>query len=150
MNITAPISWTAFLLTLSTLNLAAVATPQTPVETRTAANISLEDRLTRIASALKMREQQRPQPNPNELAGWANGRSGGGFANTRGPGWGNTSGGGGFVNTRGPGWGNTSGGGGFVNTRGPGWGNVSGGGGFVNTSPFRNGWSDGGSFLNRR
>ena len=116
MKINTPISWTAFLLALSTLNLAAVAPTQAAVEAPPVTDISLEDRLSRIAEVLRMREQHLPQPNPNELAGWANGRGGGGF----------------------------------VNTRGPGWGNVSGGGSFVNSSPFRNGWSDGGSFLNRR
>lgn len=133
MKMTTPLSWTAFLLTLATLNGAVVAALESPVpppQTRP----SLEERLTRIASVLKMRDEQLPKPQNSELAG----------------GWGNTSGGGGFANTRGPGWGNVSGGGGFVNTRGPGWGNVSGGGGFVNASPFRNGWSDRGSFLNRR
>jgi rSAM-associated Gly-rich repeat protein len=136
MKITTPLSWTAFLLTLAAWNGTAMAAMESSgIATSEIHPVSLEDRLTRIAEVLKMKEEQRPNPYPPELAGgWGNGRGGGG----------------GFVNTRGPGWGNVSGGGGFVNTRGPGWGNVSGGGGFVNASPFRNGWSDGGSFLNRR
>ncbi len=41
--------------------------------------------------------------------------------------------------------------GGFANRRGGGgFANARGGGGFLNSNPWRNGWRDGGGFLNRR
>jgi rSAM-associated Gly-rich repeat protein len=81
---------------------------------------TVEARLERIVNVLKTRETQLPQTESHPL----NLELAVGWGNTRGSG--------------------------FVNTRGPGWGNVRGGGGFVNVNPWRNGWGDGGSFINRR
>ncbi|MBJ7899466.1 MAG: rSAM-associated Gly-rich repeat protein [Cyanobacteria bacterium RI_101] len=47
------------------------------------------------------------------------------------------------------GWANGGGGRGFANARRGGWGDGSGGRGFVNVNPWRNGWADGGGFVNR-
>ncbi len=48
-------------------------------------------------------------------------------------------------------WGNGAGGRGFANARGGGgWVNAAGGGGFANANPWRNGWADGGGFVNTR
>ena len=47
------------------------------------------------------------------------------------------------------GWGNGAGRRGFVNSRRGGWGDGYRGG-FGNINPWRNGWRDGGGFLNRR
>ncbi|MGL5033421.1 MAG: GrrA/OscA1 family cyclophane-containing rSAM-modified RiPP [Microcystaceae cyanobacterium] len=120
MKITTKIGWTAFLVTLATFNLSSSEASVLP-PTNQPSNSTLESRLARIVSILKTKESQLPQKN-NLL----NPELAGGFANR--------SGGGGFANR--------SGGGGFVN--------LGGGGGFANASPWRNGWSDGGGFLNRR
>lgn len=48
------------------------------------------------------------------------------------------------------GWVNGGGGRGFVNTRRGGWGDGVGNRGFVNVNPWRNGWADGGGFVNTR
>jgi rSAM-associated Gly-rich repeat protein len=129
-------TWMGFVLALATLS----SLPQASQAAETTlAGSGLEARLAQINSALLQRartlptENTIPQPNHDVVAGFANRSGGGGFGNARG--------GGGFANTGGGGFGNARGGGGFVN--------ASGGGGFGNVNPWRNGWGDGGGFVNR-
>ena len=82
----------------------------------------LEARLASINAALQQRASQLPVETNFPKPG-----------NDVVAGFANRSGGGGFGNARG--------GGGFVNR--------GGGGGFANVNPWRNGWSDGGGFVNR-
>ena len=122
MNITNKIGWAAFLVAIATLNLSAAEATVSSVSSQPnkASKTTVEARLERIANVLKTKETQLPQTESHPL----NLELAVGWGNARGSG--------------------------FVNTRGPGWGNVSGGGGFVNVIPWRNGWGDGGSFINRR
>ncbi|WP_035140461.1 GrrA/OscA1 family cyclophane-containing rSAM-modified RiPP [Fischerella sp. PCC 9605] len=133
-----------FLLTLATLNVS-TATVSPPLSSINYSQQTVEDRLTRITTAIRGRENQlpnAPQSFLNQLVaiGWADGH-GRDWVNGRIGGWGDGHGGG-FANVN-PwrnGWGDA---GGFYNYR-PGWVN----GGFVN---YRPGWvnSGGGGFLNR-
>jgi rSAM-associated Gly-rich repeat protein len=98
-----------------------------------ATHSTLEHRLANLSAALQQRANQsfpastpNPEPTPDIIGGFANGRSGRGFADTRRGGWGDGRGGS-FVNVNNP-WRN-------------GWRD---GGGFYNRR-----WPDGGSFINR-
>ncbi len=143
-------SWLSFLVTLSALNIHASYAIDS--SSATATSQSLESRLSRISSTLKLKENQLPNSplKPDNVAiGWGDGRGSRGFVNTNRGGWGNGNRGGGFVNVN-PwrnGWRDYGGfrnygggGGGFVN-RGGGFRNYGGGGGFRNR---------GGGFVNRR
>ncbi len=136
MNFSNKMGWMAFLIALSSLP----ANPTSAASIENNAPLTIENRLTRLSSSFKEKAAQLPE-NPQNLANeialeTTEGAANKGFANARGGGGGwRNSGGGGFGNARG-------GGGGFVNT--------GGGGGFVNSgSGWRNGWSDGGTFINR-
>jgi rSAM-associated Gly-rich repeat protein len=144
MNTQSKLSLVGFLAALAALELAAPPAQAKEVQT---ANNPVEARLTRLSKTLQSRVETLPTSSPlsdtaNLVAQWLNG-SDRGFANIPGGGgFVNRDGGGGFVNSRpGGGFANSRPGGGFVNRR-P-------GGGFIN-NPWRNTWSDGGGFLNRR
>jgi len=129
MDINNRSSWMGFVIALTALGSLASAGQATEVP---GASSGLEARLANLNTALLQRastlatENSVPRPGPDVVAGFANRSGGGGFANR--------GGGGGFANR--------SGGGGSFN-------NVRGGGGFVNVNPWRNGWADGGGFVNR-
>lgn len=86
-----------------------------------AAGGTVEARLARLSATLQAQASQLPDPNPSSSKAD-------------------------FLSA---GWANGGGGRGFVNTRRGGWGDGTGGRGFVNVNPWRNGWADGGGFLNR-
>jgi rSAM-associated Gly-rich repeat protein len=84
--------WVGFLIAIAALNVSvADAAPSHTVISATSSN--LESRLSRIAASLKERQSQLSESEPSqpdgEIAlGWADGRGGRGFVNTRRGGWG--------------------------------------------------------------
>ncbi|MGL5508074.1 MAG: GrrA/OscA1 family cyclophane-containing rSAM-modified RiPP [Microcoleaceae cyanobacterium] len=132
MNIDTKTSLVGFLLALSTLTVAnqAQANSQIGAIANSNTNTSIEGRLQRLTNLMKdtadnlATDNNLPQP-VSKLAAWGNGR---------GRGWANGGGGGNWRN---------GGGGGS-------WSNGGGGGAWVNGNNWRNGWGDGGGFLNRR
>lgn len=117
MPITTKTGWVAFLITITSLNIS-VAKADTPKNT--VQDLSLESRLSRIATTIKEREHQlsessTTQPDGEIALGWVNGRGNRGFVNTRRGGWGDGH-----------------------------------RGGFANINPWRNGWVDRGGFFNHR
>ena len=123
-------SWVGFLLALSTLNIPiANATENIPLQP------TIENRLNRITVTIKQKEEQLQNSSdvePEHIAlGWADGKGRGWVDTRRGRGWGDG---------KKRGW---------VNANRGGWKDGKGGS-FANVNPWRNGWSDGGSFYNRR
>jgi len=121
-------SWVGFLLALSTLNIpTANATENNPLQP------TVENRLNRITTAIKQKEEKLQNTSNIELdriaLGWADGK-GRSWADTRkGRGWGDGK--------------NRN----WVNGNRVNWKDGNGGS-FANINPWRNGWSDGGGFYN--
>lgn len=117
MKIGTKTGWVAFLITITALNISVAEAASSDNQVR---ELSLENRLSRIAATLRQRQNQLSESatNPSELdiaLGWADGRGGRGFVNANRGGWGD----------------------GYR-------------GGFANVNPWRNGWADGGGFYNIR
>ena len=123
MNINTKTSLVGFLLALSTLNSSSTARTINEVDQGLLLNAStiqptIEQRLNRLNTAIRAREEQLPEsPQSNNRftvarRGWADGRDRE-----------------------------------WVNAKRGGWADGSNGG-WTNVNPWRNGWADGGSFYN--